>query len=147
MNKNILIVLGGGFVIALLVAIIVQVSFGSKNSGMIEVAVAAKPLKTGDPVTEANFKWQGWPKESISQGVITREGSKKVSEQAVGKIRRDMNAGEPLSQASLTAAGKGNALAAAMDAGNRAMAIKVSPESMVGGFISPGDHVDVILTF
>lgn len=147
MNKNILIVLGGGFVIALLVAIIVQVSFGSKNAGMIEVAVAAKPLKTGDPVTEVNFKWQGWPKESISQGVVVRDGNKKVSEQAVGKIRRDMNAGEPLSQASLTAAGKGNALAAAMDAGNRAMAIKVSPESMVGGFVSPGDRVDVILTF
>jgi Flp pilus assembly protein CpaB len=28
----------------------------------------------------------------------------------------------------------------------RAMAIKVSAESMVGGFISPGDRVDVILT-
>lgn len=58
-----------------------------------------------------------------------------------------MNAGEPLLTASLTAAGKGNVLAAAMEPGMRAMAIKVSAESMVGGFISPGDKVDVILSY
>ena len=33
-----------------------------------------------------------------------------------------------------------------LDPGKRARAIKVSAESMVGGFISPGDRVDVVLT-
>lgn len=146
MNKNILIVLGGGFLVAVLVAVIVQASFGSKNADMVEVAVASKPLKTGDVVSEANFKWQEWPKSSVFSGVVTREGSKKISEAADGKIRRDMSAGEPLLKASLTAPGKGNILAASMEHGMRAMAIKVSAESMVGGFISPGDRVDVILT-
>lgn len=41
MNKNVLIVLAGGFLIALLVAIIVQASFGSKKDGTMEVLVAA----------------------------------------------------------------------------------------------------------
>lgn len=147
MNKNILIVLGGGFVVALLVAIIVQVSFGSKKDGMVQVAVASKALKIGDPVSDANFKWLDWPKDSVSQGVVVREGNKKITDMAQGKIRRDMSAGEPLLQAFLTVAGKGNILASALEPGNRAMAIKVSPESMVGGFISPGDRVDVILTY
>jgi pilus assembly protein CpaB len=141
-----LIVLGGGFLVAVLVAVIVQASFGSKNSNMVEVAVASKVLKVGDAVTEDNFKWQEWPKDAVFTGAIVREDKKKVSELATGKIRRDMNSGEPLLKAALSAAGKGNILAAAMEPGMRAMAIKVSAESMVGGFISPGDRVDVILT-
>lgn len=147
MNKNILIVLGGGFLVAIVVALIVQASFGKKNSNMIEVAVASKPLKVGEPVSDSNFKWQEWPKDSVFSGAVTREGRKKISELAEGKLRRDMSAGEPLLKASLTAAGKGNILAAAMEPGKRAMAIKVSAESMVGGFITPGDKVDVILSY
>lgn len=147
MNKNILIVLGGGFLVAIVVAVIVQATFGKKNDNMIEVAVASKPLKIGDAVTDSNFKWQEWPKDSAFSGAVTREDRKKVSDIAKGKIRRDMNAGEPLLSASLTAAGKGNILAAAMEPGMRAMAIKVSAASMVGGFISPGDRVDVILSY
>lgn len=133
--------------VAIVVALIVQASFGKKNSDMVEVAVASKSLKIGEAVTDSNFKWQDWPKDSVFTGAVTREGKKKVSEMATGKLRRDLNAGEPLLKASLTAAGKGNILAAAMEPGMRAMAIKVSAESMVGGFISPGDKVDVILSY
>ena len=148
MNKNVLIVLAGGFLIALLVAIIVQASFGSKkDDSMIEVLVAAKALPTGSPVTEDNFKWQAWPKDSAFQGAIIRAKNQKITDVAKGKLRRDMSANEPLSQTALTAAGKGNVLAASMEPGMRAVAIKVSAESMVGGFISPGDRVDVIVTF
>ncbi len=147
MNKNVLIVLAGGFLIALLVAIIVQASFGSKKSGTTEVLVAAKTLPAGSPVTDDNFKWQAWPKESVFDGAIVRDKNQKVTEAAKGKLRRELNVNEPLTQVSLTAAGKGNPLAASMDPGMRAVAIKVSAESMVGGFISPGDRVDVIVTF
>lgn len=147
MNKNILIVLGGGFLVAIVVALIVQASFGKKNSHMVEVVVASSVVKVGENVTDSNFKWQEWPKDSVFAGAIIREGKQKVSEVAVGKVRRDMNAGEPLLKASLTAAGKGNVLAAAMEPGMRAMAISVSAKSMVGGFISPGDKVDVILSY
>ena len=146
MNKNILIVLGGGFLIALLVAIIVQVSFGSKSKDAVEIAVAAKTLSTGAVVDDSNFKWQSWPKSSVFDGAIVREGNKKVSDMAKGRLRRDLGAGEPLLPVALTVAGKGNVLAAAMEPGMRAAAIKVSAESMVGGFISPNDRVDVILT-
>lgn len=147
MNKNILIVLGGGFLVALLVAIIVQASFGSKKEGMVEIAVSTKSLKVGSPVNTANFKWQEWPEDSVLRGAIVREGKKSVADMAKGRLRRGMEAGEPLTQAFLTSAGKTNILAASLDPGMRAMAIKVKPETMVGGFISPGDRVDVLLTY
>jgi pilus assembly protein CpaB len=147
MNKNILIVLGGGFLVAIVVALIVQASFGKKNSNMIEVLVASQTVSVGEAVSDTNFKWQEWPKDSVFAGAIIRDGKKSVTESAKGKLRRDLNAGEPLLKASLTASGNGNVLAAAMEPGMRAMAIKVSAESMVGGFISPGDKVDVILSY
>lgn len=147
MNKNILIVLGGGFLVAIVVALIVQASFGKKNSNMVEVVVASQAVTAGSTVANSNFKWQEWPKDSVFAGAIIREGKKSVTDSAQGKVRRDLTAGEPLLKSSLTAAGKGNVLAAAMEPGMRAMAIKVSAESMVGGFISPGDKVDVILSY
>lgn len=147
MNKNILIVLGGGFLVAIVVALIVQASFGKKNSNMVEVVVASQAVTAGSTVANSNFKWQEWPKDSVFAGAIIREGKKSVTDSAQGKVRRDLSAGEPLLKSSLTAAGKGNVLAAAMEPGMRAMAIKVSAESMVGGFISPGDKVDVILSY
>lgn len=147
MNKNVLIVLAGGFLIALLVAIIVQASFGSKKDGTLEVLVAAKTLPAGSPVDDNNFKWQAWPKDSVFQGAIVREKDQKITEAAKGKLRRELSINEPLTTTALTTAGKGNLLAASMDPGMRAVAIKVSAESMVGGFINPGDRVDVIVTF
>jgi pilus assembly protein CpaB len=49
-------------------------------------------------------------------------------------------------KSSLLSKTKGNIVAASLKMGMRAVAIKVSAASMVGGFISPGDFVDVILT-
>lgn len=147
MNKNVLIVLAGGFLIALLVAIIVQASFGSKREGMLEVLVASKAVTTGSLVTDANFKWQQWPKDSVFEGAVVREGNQKISDVTKGRLRRDMSPNEPLNLSFVSAAGKGNVLAASMEPGMRAVAIKVSAQSMVGGFISPGDRVDVIVTY
>lgn len=146
MNKNVLIVLGGGFVIALLVAIIVQASFG-KKSDLVEVAVAARPLTIGTELTADNIKWKGVPKDAVFEGAIKRDGDKPVSQMVKGRLRRDLAANEPVLTSALIANGKGNVLAASMKTGMRAVAIKASAESMVGGFINPGDFVDVILTY
>jgi pilus assembly protein CpaB len=37
-------------------------------------------------------------------------------------------------------------MAVTLDAGNRAMAVPLSAESAVGGFILPGDHVDIVMS-
>lgn len=146
MNKNLLIVLGGGFLVALLVAIIVQASFGSKKNGVL-IAVASHPLAAGAELKQADVKWKSVPKDSAFEGVIQKESGKKFDEMIKGRLRRDLAAGEPILQSALTVAGKGNVLAATMDKGMRAVAIRVSAEAMVGGFINPGDRVDVILSY
>ncbi len=146
MNKNVMIVLGGGFVIALLVAIIVQASFG-KKSDMVEIAVAASSLPVGTELNDSNVKWKSVSEESVFEGSIQRTGKQAVHEALKGRLRRDLGANEPILKNALIANGQGNVLAASMKSGMRAVAIKASAESMVGGFINPGDRVDVILSY
>ena len=146
MNKNVMIVLGGGFMIALLVAIIVQASFGKKES-KVEIAVAAQALPVGTELTAQNVKWKSVPEDSVYEGSIRREGSKTIAQSVKGRVRTDVAANQPILKSSLLASGQGNVLAASMKPGMRAVAIKATAESMVGGFINPGDYVDVILTY
>lgn len=146
MNKNMLIVLAGGFLIALLVAIIVQASFGGKSDGVM-IAVAARALPAGTELKSSDVKWKSVPEESVFEGSIEHDKSKKFDEMIKGRLRRDVALGEPILQSALTVSGRGNVLAASMDKGMRAVAIRVSAESMVGGFINPGDRVDVILSY
>lgn len=147
MNKNLLIVLGGGFVIALLVAMIVQAGLSSGKSSDVQILVAAKNLTVGTELKPADVKWQEWPEQSVTSAMIVRKDKQKVEDVAKGRLRRDVASGEAISPALLTAGAKGNVLAAALENGFRAVAIKVKAESMVGGFISPGDRVDVIMTY
>jgi len=52
--------------------------------------------------------------------------------------------GEPITDRKVVHAGSAGVLAATLDPGMRAMAVPLSAESAAGGFILPGDHVDVV---
>lgn len=151
MNKNVLIVLVGGVVIAVLVAVLVQASLGKRKAPVeqeakVEVLVAAADLKTGHELTEADLRWQSWPKGAVFAGAIVREGDQKALDAISGKLSRDIAADEPILP-TVTVKDSGNFLAAALKPGMRAVAIEVKAETSVGGFVGPGDFVDVIMTY
>ncbi|MCB1783790.1 MAG: Flp pilus assembly protein CpaB [Alphaproteobacteria bacterium] len=152
MNKNILIVLGGAILAAVLVAMLVQVSMGGKKtvvkSGeMVEILVADDDFKVGHELVAGDLRWQEWPKEAVFKGAITRDGDEEADGVLEGRLRRDLTKDEAVTKSILLKETKGNFVAASLKPGMRAMAIKVDPESMVAGFISPGDYVDVVLTY
>lgn len=148
MNKNIIIVLVGGFVIALLVALIVKAGLSGGKDTSAQILVAARNLPAGYDLTEKDVAWKKWPKESITAAmIIKKDANQTLGSVAKGQLRRDVGLGEAVTTAALVTNGKGNVLAAVMDPGMRAVAIKVKAESMVGGFIAPGDRVDVVMTY
>ncbi|MFN3816672.1 Flp pilus assembly protein CpaB [Brevundimonas sp.] len=61
-------------------------------------------------------------------------------------VREGFVAGEPIVTRKIVRSGDGGFLAAYLEPGMRAMAIPVSVETAAGGFILPGDRVDVIVT-
>lgn len=153
MNKNVLIVLAGGFLIAILVAILVQASLGEKKkeqqkaSNKVEIIVAAKNLATGRELAEGDLKWQAWPEDSVFAGAIVRQDKQKISEAASGRMLQSLAAGQPLHPGMIAGKGKGNFLAVTLKPGMRAIAISVKAQTMAGGFVGPGDRVDVIVTY
>lgn len=151
-----MIVLAGGFLVAVLVAMLVQASLsGAKKETpvvlqeepKVQIVVASADIKTGAELSDENMEWHDWPKKAVFPGAIVREEKKKPSEMVSGRLLRDMKAGEPVVESALVPKTQGNFLAASLDEGMRAISIKVSPETMVGGFVGPGDYVDVILTY
>jgi len=153
MNKNILIVLGGAVLVAVLVAMLVQVTLGGKKEAAalqeakVEVLVASKDLVIGRELSEGDMRWQEWPKSSVFPGAVLRQDEQKPEEALEGRLGRDIAKGEPVMRSAMLGQVKGNLVAATLEPGQRAIAIEVSASTMVGGFIGPGDFVDVILTY
>ncbi|MDP1778391.1 MAG: Flp pilus assembly protein CpaB, partial [Brevundimonas sp.] len=61
-------------------------------------------------------------------------------------VREPILAGEPIVGRKIVRAGDSGYMAAYLEPGMRAMAIRVTVETAAGGFILPGDRVDVLLT-
>jgi pilus assembly protein CpaB len=156
MNKNILIVLGGGFLIAVLVAVMVQASLSgskkkqaaaSKPEAKVMLVVAAKDLKSGDKLDEENMKWQEWPKSGVFPGAVVREKKEQTVTEAVsGKVQHEVKAGEPILSSGVIKDGS-NRMAAQLREGMRAVSIDVKASTGVAGLVAPGDRVDIILNY
>jgi pilus assembly protein CpaB len=157
MNKQTLIILGGGLCFALLVALIMQAMLKPEPSqqpvvAQIETArilVASKDLKIGDSLTQESMKWKNWPEDAVFSGAIHEDEIEAIEGKPPleGKLIRNVTAGEPLTKSVVAGKSKGNFVAATLEKGMRAMAIKVKAESSVGGFVKPKDRVDVIMTY
>lgn len=154
MNRNIVIVLVGGFLIAVLVATLVQASLSSKKKSAplkeeprVQIVVAAKDLPVGAKLDDTSMKWQEWPQKAVFPGAVVRKENKKPSDMVGGRLRRAVAAGEPIIDSALVKDSGGNFVSASLGEGKRAVAIGVSAARMAGGFIGPGDYVDVLLTY
>lgn len=150
MNKNILIVLAGGFLIAVLVAMLVQASLGGKKKEtevvMQSVLVAARDIAVGKELGETDLKWKKWPETAIFPGAIVREGEETVLDVISGKTVRAINEGEPVHMTAVVAE-EGGFLTAKVSHGMRAVGIEVRKHLIADRLITPGDVVDVIVTY
>lgn len=153
MNKNIIIVLAGGFLVAILVAILLQSALsGSKkekslDTNRVEILVAAKDLKIGSELIEGDLKWQEWPKDTVFEGAIIREENKKSVEAAKGKLLRSLAKGQPMHSSLIIEDNKGDFLSANVQKGMRAVGISVRSHVLADRLIRPGDYVDVMVTY
>ncbi|MGQ5700616.1 Flp pilus assembly protein CpaB [Sandaracinobacteroides sp. A072] len=119
-----------------------------KNSGQnaapkTYVVVASKPLKFGDKVALENVKAIAWP------GALPSGGYGSVKD-AIGdgsrSVLRDIAANEPILATALTGDASRLASSKLLGPNMRAVSLPLSETAGAGGFIAPGDRVDVILT-
>lgn len=131
----------------------------------VRVLVAHRDLKVGERLQPEDVVWQPWPAGAVNPAFITggQIDPKSLATKATAALQTVTNtdpavqplmgslvlgpilANEPMSKGKLVQGGQGGFMAIKLPAGMRAMALPVNVESGAGGFILPGDHVDVIL--
>ena len=110
-----------------------------------KVLVAKRALPVGTIITADAIGYQLWPKEMVQDAYFI-DGQADMGKLLGTVVRNPITAGEPVTQGSLVAPGDRGFLAAALGPGMRAITVPVSAKTGVGGFVFPGDHVDLMLT-
>jgi len=139
---------------------------------MTQVLVAKRDLAIGARLVAEDVAWQAWPSDTINPAFITNgaapqapatagaKAARAVGDVADGMIggvtpekaiegaivRDPILAGEPITARKIVRGGEGGYLSVVLKPGSRAMSVPVTSETAVGGFILPGDRVDVLQT-
>jgi pilus assembly protein CpaB len=149
MNKSVIYASLGALLTALLVAMLVSSYTSGKNApntrSMPQVLVAAADLPAGTVLSASNARFQSWPTQNPPANAILKTA--KDSSWQGRKLRRALSKDETILPSTLVAKASGSFLAASLDNNMRAVAIEVKADTSAGGFMAPGDFVDVILTY
>ncbi|HZQ12793.1 MAG TPA: Flp pilus assembly protein CpaB [Pseudolabrys sp.] len=108
------------------------------------IVVAAQPLRFGAELNASMLKEMTWPQDALPAGAFH-----KISEVLSGGRRVVLTAiepNEPVLALKITGAGERATLSALVHKGMKAVTIRVNDVEGVGGFVLPGDRVDVVLT-
>ena len=115
-----------------------------KQVAMQTVVVAKQPLRFGTELNESTLEEVPWPVASMPAGAFT-----KISDIMRGGRRVVLTAiepNEPVLALKITGPGQRATLSALVKPGMKAVTIRVNDVEGVGGFVLPGDRVDVVLT-
>jgi pilus assembly protein CpaB len=124
-----------------------EVETVEKTVGATDVLVAATAINLGDSVRGDDLKWQQWPVEGVTPGLITRNARPDAPTELSGAVARaPFIVGEPIKEQKLIKISEGGVMAAILPSGMRAISTPIREETAAGGFILPNDRVDVILS-
>lgn len=119
-----------------------------EQTEITKVLVANENIPLGTRLTADHLAWTDWPKESLRPSLITDEesGADPIAELQGAIVKSEIFEGEPINNAKIVRAGDSGVLAAMLKPGMRAVTTRISVETAAGGFIQPGDRVDILLT-
>jgi len=108
------------------------------------IVVAKESLRFGTELNGSMLREVPWPAEAMPSGAFGKiddivSGGRRVVLSAI-------EANEPVLALKITGAGQRATLSALVKPGKKAVTIRVNDVEGVGGFVLPGDHVDVVLT-
>ncbi len=114
---------------------------------LVSVVVAGQDIPFGATIERHKLTTIQWPAEAVPGGVYTDLATLVAATgEEPRRAKRAMVKGEILLGAKLTDFGEKVTIGQTLSPGNRAMAISVNATTSVGGFVTPGDFVDVVLT-
>jgi pilus assembly protein CpaB len=108
------------------------------------IVVAAKPLRYGMEIKADSLREIPWSQDAVPKGAFNSiqeilSGGKRV-------VLAPIEANEPVLALKVTGAGQRATLSSLVQDGMKAVTVRVNDVEGVGGFVLPGDRVDVVLT-
>jgi pilus assembly protein CpaB len=103
---------------------------------------AARPLEVGETLKPDNVELAPWPRSHPLNGAFLR-----VSDVLGREILFPLDKGEPILVRDLPLSGAGTGLASKIPDGMRAVALRSDEVVGVAGFLMPGSHLDVLVTY
>ncbi len=110
----------------------------------VKILVASRDLPVGTLLSAEDTEAREWPDTALHAAYVKTGESPDLYDGSV--VRATITAGEPITRSALVKQGERGFLAAVLAPGMRAVTVNLTPVSSVGGFLFPGDRVDVILT-
>jgi pilus assembly protein CpaB len=107
------------------------------------IIVAARPLKFGDVLGSMSLREMPWPDNALPAGAFGKIGDLTATKRVV---LSSIAENEPVLASKITGPGERATLSAVLRKGMKAVTVRVNDVEGVGGFVLPGDHVDVLLT-
>ena len=113
----------------------------------VDVLVATQNMSLGSRISQESVKWKQWPAEALSPALISNDlRPQAIEELERAIVRSPILEGEPISENKLVLTNGSGVMAALLKPGMRAVTTRISVDTAAGGFIQPGDRVDIILT-
>ena len=125
----------------------IEVSVPAPDEPRIEftkIVVAAAPLRFGMELDRAQLNEIPWPQDNLPEGAFS--SVEELFADGSRVVLSPIETSEPVLLAKLSGANGRATLSNLLSPGMRAVTIKTDEIAGVGGFITPGDRVDVVLT-
>ncbi|MDI3255012.1 MAG: Flp pilus assembly protein CpaB [Bacillota bacterium] len=111
-------------------------------SAALQYVVTTRKMDAGEVLKPEDVRQVRWPGSMSISGAITKP------QEAIGRaVLYPLASGEPLQEGQLAAPGAGLGLSAKIPEGMRALSLKSDQVVGVSGFLLPGTHVDVLVTY
>jgi pilus assembly protein CpaB len=124
-----------------------QKDLASEEAPIVQVVAAARDISFGQPIEAHMLTSMAWPRGSVPDGVFTNfDALLSGPGGEPRRARRAIGQGELILANRVSEFGEKITIVQSLSPNNRAMAITVSAETAVGGFVTPGDYVDIVLT-
>lgn len=112
----------------------------------VEVLVATRPLRYGEPITPEDVRMVAWPADAVPPGIFTSLDALVPEPRRPRVALRAMEPNEPILEVKVSAPGQPAGIAATLTPGMRAFTIRVDSSSGISGTLRPGDMVDLYWT-
>jgi pilus assembly protein CpaB len=143
--------------LAAIVALVLIRGISSRNEPAVEnaapvggeqVLVATRDIPQGAALAPSDLAVAVFPASSVSASFVSITRQPSAQADYVGAVtRRAIVQGEPITTSAVIQPEGRGFMAAQLEPGFRAVAVEVTANTAVGGFIQPNDHVDVIATY